>query len=199
MIVTTNNRRLYLNSWNYNAAKILSRLAAIVADNGGRVKPQNSAIISNRSRDAAIRECSEKVERYTALEKNNHNPARAAAILKYSSKLEKLQAINNDPITVTNVSYIRFTLGDCMYYYDVDDNPFFNFHYSKIPVVNGAYNAMCYSDNDKKEWLHDCFFGADCSDADITEAAYLIFNMLVNAKFSTVCKRERSRIVKVDF
>lgn len=199
MIVTTNNQRLYLNSWNYNAAKILSRLAVIVTDNGGSVKPQNNAIISNRSRDAAIREYSEKVERYTTLEKNNHNPARAAAILDYSRKLEKLQAINNDPITVTHVSYIRFTLDDCMYYYGVDDNPFFDFHYSKIPIVNSTYNDMCYSASDKKDWLHDCFFGADCSDADITEAAYLIFNMLTTAKFSTVCKLECPRIVKVDF
>ena len=199
MIVTTNNQRLYLNSWNYNAARILSRLAVIVTDNGGHVKPHNNAIISNRSRDAAIREYSERVERYTALEKNNNNPARAAAILDYSRKLEKLLAINNDPITVTHTSYIRFTLDNCMYYYGVDDNPFFDFHYSKIPVANGAYNSMCHSDNDEKEWMHDCFFGADCSDADITEAAYLIFNMLVNAKFSTVCRRERPRIVKVDF
>lgn len=77
MIVTTNNQRLYLNNWNYNAARILSRLAVIVTDNGGHVMPHNNAIISNRSRDAAIREYSEKVERYTALEKNNHNPAQA--------------------------------------------------------------------------------------------------------------------------
>lgn len=199
MIVTANNQRLYLNSWNYNAAKILSRLAVIVTDNGGRVAPLNNAIISNRSRDAAIREYSEKIERYTAREKESHNPARAAAILEYSRKLEKLQSINNDPITVTHVSYIHFFLDNCMYYYEVNDNPFFDFYYSKIPVTTGAYNAMCYSDNDEKEWLHDCFFGADCSDADTTEAAYLIFNMLVSAKFSTVCKRERPRIVKVDF
>ena len=199
MIVTANNQRLYLNSWNYNAAKTLSRLALIVTDNGGRVKPLNNAIISNRSRDAAIRECSEKVEKYTALEKNNHNPARADAIREYSEKLEKLQALNNDPITVTHTAYIRFVLGDCMYYYEVNDNMFFDFHYSKIPVVNGEYNSMCYSDCDKKEWLYDCFFRADCSDADIVEAAHLIFNMLTNARCSTVCRRERPRICKVDF
>ena len=157
MIVTTNNQRLYLNNWNYNAARILSRLAQIVTDNGGRVKPLYSAIISNRSRDAAIREYSERVERYTALEKNNNDPARAAAILDYSRKLEKLLAINNDPITVTHTAYIHFVLGDCMYYYEVNDNMFFDFHYSKIPVVNGEYNSMCYSDCDKKEWLYKDF------------------------------------------
>lgn len=199
MIVTANNQRLYLNSWNYNAARILSRLAVIVTDNGGRVKPHNAAIISNRSREAAMREYSERIEKYTALEKKSHNPARAAAILEYSRKLEKLQAVNNDPITATHVSYIRFILDNCMYYYEVNDNPFFDFHYSKFPIVNGAYNSMCYSDSDKKEWLFDCFFRADCSDADIVEAAYLIFNMLANAKFSTVCKRERPRVAKVDF
>lgn len=199
MIVTANNQRLYLNSWNYNAARILSRLAVIVTDNGGRVKPLNNAIISNRSRDAAICEYREKIELYAKLEKSNHNPARAQAIHDYSEKIEKLQSLSNDPITVTHVSYIRFVLDDCMYYYEVNDNMFFDFHYSKIPVINGQYNSLCYSDCDKKEWLYDCFFRADCSDADISEAANLIFNMLMNAKFSTVCNRERSRIAKVDF
>ena len=199
LIVLKDNERLYLTTWNYNAAKILSHLAKIVTDNGGRVKPMKNAVISNRTRDAAMREYREKIERYTELEKANHNPARANAIREYSEKLQRLEMINNDPITVTHTSYIRFVLNDTMYYYQVNDNMFFDFYYSKIPIVNGEYNSMCYSDGDKKEWLYDCFFRADCSDADIIEAANMIFNMLMNAKFSTVCRRERPRMERVDF
>lgn len=195
MIVTQENQRLYLNNWNYNAAKILSHLAKIVTDNGGRVTKLNSAVISNRTRDAAIREYSDKIERYTALEKVKHNPARENAIREYTAKLERLQAVDNNPITVTHTTYIRFVLNDTMCYYQVDDNPFFDFYFSKAAIVNGEYNT-CYSDLDKKEWMYDCFFRADCSDADIAEAANMIYNMLENARLSAPCK---GKAKKVDF
>lgn len=195
MIVTHENQRLYLNNWNYNAAKILSHLAKIVTDNGGRVAKLNSAVISNRTRDAAIREYSEKIERYTALEKVAHNPARENAIREYTAKLERLQAVDNSLITVTHTTYIRFVLNDTMYYYQVNDNPFFDFYFSKTAIVNGEYNT-CYSDPDKKEWLYDCFFRADCSDADIIEAANLIYKMLENARLSALYK---GKAKKVDF
>ena len=48
-IVTKDNERLYLKSWQYNAARILSELANIVKTNGGRVQPLKTAIISDRS------------------------------------------------------------------------------------------------------------------------------------------------------
>jgi hypothetical protein len=44
---------------------------------------------------------------------------------------------------------------------------------------------------DKKEWLFDCFFSWNCSDADIKEAANLIFNMLCTAPFSEIMRDQR--------
>ena len=46
MIVTKENERLFCKTWTYNAARILSELAQVVENNGGRVKDGHAAIIS---------------------------------------------------------------------------------------------------------------------------------------------------------
>ena len=48
-IVTKDGERLYLRAWEYNAARIITELARIIENHGGRVKPTNTAIISDRS------------------------------------------------------------------------------------------------------------------------------------------------------
>ena len=48
-IVMQDGERLYLRVWEYNAARIITELANIVNNHGGRVKPTNTAIISDRS------------------------------------------------------------------------------------------------------------------------------------------------------
>lgn len=154
MIVTQENQRLYLGSWGYNAARILSKLAEIVESNGGRVKPLNHAIIQNRDYSPEERESTE--------------------------------------IAVTHTSYIAFVLDGFYYYYQVDDNPFFPFYFSKRPVINGKYSRCACLDNEPKNWVFDCFFMKSCCNADITEAAYLIFNMLCNAAPSKI-NREYKR------
>jgi len=48
-IVRKDGERLYLRAWEYNAARIITELASIVKNHGGRVKPTHTAIISDRS------------------------------------------------------------------------------------------------------------------------------------------------------
>jgi hypothetical protein len=48
-IVIKDGERLYLRAWEYNAARIITELANIVNNHGGRVKPTHTAIISDRS------------------------------------------------------------------------------------------------------------------------------------------------------
>lgn len=48
-IVRKDGERLYLGAWEYNAARIITELANIVINHGGRVKPTHTAIISDRS------------------------------------------------------------------------------------------------------------------------------------------------------
>ena len=195
MIVMKENERLYPATWEYNAARILTELARVITNNGGKVKPLKNAVISNRSYDSMKQEYSEKVKRYSELEKANHNETRATAIAKYSDILTELEKVGNNPIIVTHTSYISFVYDGFYYYYQVDANPFFEFHYIKTPVNNGQYSKNACLENDKKEWLYDCFFSITCNNADIVEGANLIFNMLVNARPSIIRRDSRKQRV----
>ena len=158
-IVIKDGERLYLRAWEYNAARIMTELANIVNNHGGRVKPTHTAIISDRS-----------------------------------AKEE------NEPITVTHTTFISFILDGTYYYYQVNENPFFEFYYSKTPIKNGKRSRDAGLEADKKEWLYDCFFKSNCGQPDIIEAANLIFNMLCNAPMSKIIRDGRpERMEKVDF
>ena len=146
-IVTKDGERLYLTAWEYNAARIITELAKVIENHGGRVKPTNTAIISDRSAEEEA-----------------------------------------EPITVTHTSYISFILDETYYYYQVNDNPFFEFYWIKAPVKNGEYPKDAALEIDNKEWLYDCFLKSNCGQPDIIEAANLIFNMLCNAPMSEIIR-----------
>ena len=195
MFITQYNQRLYLGTWEYNAARILTELAKTVIINGGRVKPLKNAIVSNRSITDAKQEYTKKIERFTELEKANHNEKRAALIKAYSEKLAELEKVDNTPVAVTHTSYISFVYNGFYFYYQVDSNPFFDFYYHKTPVLNGRYSCDTNLIEDEKEWLLDCFFSWDCSHADVIEAANFIFNMLVQAKPSQIHRESKKQRV----
>lgn len=153
-IVMKDGERLYLRAWEYNASRIITELANIVESHGGRVKPTNTAIVSDRS-------AKEEAE----------------------------------PITVTHTSYISFVLDNTFYYYQVDDNPFFEFYYQKTPIKNGKRSRDAGAEADKTEWLFDCFFGSNCSQQYIVGAADLIFNMLCNAPLSKIIRDKHKQRV----
>jgi hypothetical protein len=179
-------QKRYLTNWSYNAARIFDNLEKIVHDNGGVLvsewshnRPREKYLIENRQLNTAIREKREFLEKLERLGR----PAAAT----YRAELERLEAINNAPVETYygDYMYISFLLNDTYYYYQVDRNPFFPFIYNKIPAPGGKLDRNHYSDNDAKQWLYDCFFSWECSDADRKEAANIIFNMLMNARNST--------------
>ena len=153
-IVFEDGERLYLRAWEYNASRIISELARIVQNHGGRVEPTNTAIISDRN-----------------------------------AKEE------TEPITVTHTSYISFVLDETYYYYQVNDNPFFEYYYNKTPIKNGKRSRDAGLEADKKEWVFDCFFGSNCGQQDIIEAANSIFNMLCAAPMSKIIRGEHKQKV----
>ena len=51
MFVISEDERLYLSHWEYNAARILTALAKTVEDQGGSVKPLKHALVSDRNYD----------------------------------------------------------------------------------------------------------------------------------------------------
>ena len=193
MYVSRDNERLYLNSWNYNAALILTELAKIIENKGGRVKPSlHTAVISNRSLEGKIKEVKSRIKSLESIEETEKIKF---AIENLSKELIELESIDNEPITVTHTSYISFIFDDFYYYYQVDDNPFFDFYYKKNCIKGGNYISNTYLKKDKQSWWNDCFLSYRCSEADRKEAANLIFNMLVLAKPSEIYYEEEKRRV----
>ena len=192
--VTKDYERLYLSSWQYNASLIISELAKIVENHGGKVQPRKHAVISNRSIDEKIRELEEHIHKYRRLIKifPEYAAKFATAINTVQAEIAELKKIDNSPVIVTHTSYIIFVLDDTYYSYAVKDNPYFEFYYTKTPVQNNRYSKDTYLTEDKKEWLYGCFFDYNCSKADIKEGANLIFNMLMNASYSGI-RREYTR------
>lgn len=193
MYISRDNERLYLRSWEYNAALILAELAKIVENKGGRVKPGlHTAVISNRSLGGKIKDLKDSIERLKSIEETKKTKT---VIGNLSKELEELESIDNTPITVTHISYISFVFDDFYYCYEMDDNPFFDFYYKKDQIKNGKYITNTYLEKSKKEWWNDCFFSFRCSKADIREAANQIFNMLILAKPSEIYHDEEKRKV----
>jgi hypothetical protein len=174
--------RLYLRSWEYNTALILQHLEKIITDNGGQICSTYKGSlamfreITNRTLSGAIREKADFIKKLEEL----NRPAEHAR-----AELERLEAIPNKPVIVRYSTYLSFILDGVYYHYSMDDNPFFDFHYHKIPVSqDNKYTGEYYMEKASKEWLYDCFFKMDCSDADRKEAANLIFNYLMSAPAS---------------
>ena len=195
-----NNNKLYLTNWGYNAALILEELAAIVENNGGTVKPGTETIIENRSLEENKHEAAARLAQLEAVEAEfpGANEKRTETIKKYRADVEKYNRVDNTPRAVHHCtwtdSYISFKLGGMYYYYQMDSNPFFQFYYQKTQIdVNGTISRNACLEEDKKEWLYDCFFRADATDADRREAANLIFNMLVKAAPSVI-RRDSKRV-----
>lgn len=186
MLVLKDNERLYPDSWEYNGARIISKLAELVVENGGRVAPCKRAVISNRTIDNMKIECSLRLEKLESLEEKNHKDVLVAAIEKKKEDLKELEQIKNDPITVTHTSYISFVLENTYYYFQLDDNPFFEFLLVKTPIKNGKYSKDAALEETEKDWLEDELLKIGCSEKAIEDAAKSIFDMLVTSKNSSI-------------
>ncbi len=89
-----------------------------------------------------------------------------------------------DPVKVENSNYTNFIYEDNHYYVELDDNPFFDFHFWKTPVIDNKYSKDAVGENLDKSWLWDSFLYSDERRAaadDRKEAANIIFNFLVSA------------------
>lgn len=176
-------QKRYLSNWNYNAARIFDNLEKIVHDNGGVLvsdwawkREREKFLIVRRGLRAAIQEKREFLEKLEKLNRPAAGTVRA--------ELERLEAIDDAPHETYygDYRYIQFILNGTYYYYSTDSNPFFPFHYCKAAAPGNVVDRNTYHYEDKKEWLYDCFFSWDCSEADRIEAANMIFNMLMNAR-----------------
>lgn len=190
------NKRLYLDNWSYNAAIILQELETIVLNNGGAIvstwktSERDTITITNRTLDKSIRDCKERLERYTV---------KGIKADSLREEIARLEAIKNDPITLYygDYHYICFTIGNDYYYYSIDRNPFSDFHYGKQPINSGAVAQNYYLNLDSKKWLNDILFTFKCSQDDRRDAAINIYNMLINASYCGTYRDKHNRKPKI--
>lgn len=192
MYISHEGQRLYLRSWDYNCARVFTRLAEIVKSKGGKISPTKSAIISNRTHGDAVAEYEGKIARYTELNEKHFSPLRAEAIADYQAKLDLIKAVPNDPIRVTHIHGITFVLDECFYSFYVEDNPLFNYRYCKTPVRNNSYSADAVHEVAFREWCVDALWRIDCPDAIVETAANRILDYLLNATPSYI-RRDETR------
>lgn len=186
MIVMKDNERLYATSWQYNSARILTRLAQLVTAQGGKVKPLHPAVLSDHNLEDDIQDIEARIRTLTERENESHSDAQTLALQTCLSSLDRLRAIPNTPITVTHTSYISFAMNGLYYSYQLDSNPFLPFYYLKTPIENGTYSGDACLANEPKPWLNDnSFIRYGCSDSEIETAAQAILSLLLAAPQST--------------
>lgn len=191
MYVQYDNKHLYLSSWEYNCARILSYLATIAEDHNATVKYGRPATITNRTLTDACRDISTRIDKLNAV---NTERAHQAAIT-FETERARLASINNTPIQVTHLTYISFKLDNVYYSYSADNNPFFPFHYCKTSINNNSIDLDAFYMEAGKDWLYDCFFTFNASDSDCKDAANIIFNELMHSNFSTIRREHTKRRV----
>lgn len=186
MIVMKDNERLYATSWQYNSARILTRLAQLVTAQGGKVKPLHPAVLSDHNLEDDIQDIEARIRTLTERENESHSDTQTLALQTCLSSLDRLRAIPNTPITVTHTSYISFAMNGLYYSYQLDSNPFLPFYYLKTPIENGTYSGDACLANEPKPWLNDnSFIRYGCSDSEIETAAQAILSLLLAAPQST--------------
>lgn len=196
MIITKENTTIYPSSWEYNTCRIINRLANIVIENGGKVKPHCKFYIVNRSILEATEDAEKRLETYKkARELRGNNEKLEEAIKETEEKLSTYKAIDNNPRLVNQSTYISFSINGYYYYFQFDSNPFFETLYQKIPIINGErsrdYYLEEYSNNHMQK---DCFLFCTCAEEEINNAAETIYNNLMQCSKSGKVKTGYKRI-----
>ena len=148
MIVLKENERHHATSWQYNSARILTRLAQLITAQGGKVKPLYPAVISDRNLEDEIRETESKMNHLPEPNPDSWLDVRFIVEHHYLNKLEELQSIPNAPITVTHTSYINFAMNGVYYSYSLDNNPLLS-----LPLPQNPYRPQ------KRNLLWRCLCG----------------------------------------
>lgn len=89
-----------------------------------------------------------------------------------------------------------FVLNGEYFYVEFDNNPFFDFHYHRIPLnANGKYVGTYFSDNLNKSWVYDCLFSHNVTEEELNDVFEKLVDTILNAKQSNrYYNREKHRV-----
>lgn len=189
MLSTNNNKTLYPSNWEYNACLIIKELCKVIENHDGRVKPSDCTIkIVNRGYAEIKQSIQMKLNRIQGnLDEGliEMNDKRKAYIEDLQKQLNEIDSQTPEPVEITHGTYISFILDNTYYYVELNDNPFFDFHYQKTPINNGIISKDAYLEELDKSFLWDNFLRVgEVAQADYIESANILFNTLISAPCS---------------
>lgn len=112
---------------------------------------------------------------------------------RYKNKIGESRQTNNCDWAD---SLVIFSLDGTYYTLSFPDNPFFKFHYQKIKLNdNGKIVGEYYAEDFTKSWLVDALFSHNATEKELTDAAEIILNALVNAKYSERVTHKKRKTV----
>lgn len=97
--------------------------------------------------------------------------------------------------TPSDYNYIRFVLNGYMYYFQIDDNPFFPHYYIKTKIVGNKYSRDVYMDNLQNTWMERLERYSRNTDECLERVAEDLYKTLLAAKESEKYREEENRIV----
>ena len=183
-IVLKDGERLYLTNWEYNMARVISELARLIQDRGGRCKRLPYAMVTNRTNYNKAIELKSNLELYERNIKLFQDTEKRGklerAIEKTRAEYEQAKAAadNEKPVKVEYTSYIDFVLNDTRYYFQIDNNPFFPVLASKTPVKNGKYSRDAVLGECNTDWAVDELILRSATAETITATADKILEYL---------------------
>ena len=115
MIVLKENERLYATSWQYNSARILTRLAQLITAQGGKVKPLYPAVISDRNLEEVCTATQRRIESSYNAGPTSHPKERETQIFNLQSELSRLElngacSYDGKPLILLEQAYCSY---DC--------------------------------------------------------------------------------------
>lgn len=191
-IVLKDGERLCLTNWEYNMARVISELAKMVQDRGGRCKRLPYAMVTNRTNYNKAIELKSNLELYERNIKLFQDTEKRGklerAIEKTRAEYERAKAAadNEKPVKVEYTSYIDFVLNDTRYYFQIDNNPLFPVLASKTPVKNGKYSRDAVLGECNTEWAIDELILRSATAEIITATAEKILEYLTGEKNSPI-------------
>lgn len=186
-------KKLYLNSWNYNSYLIIKELKKEVLKEGGSIvsdwrkeKEKNFYIYNRMFHEKYLHDIESmmRMEEY----KTTDRP--------YYKKLEKeageaKKNFEKSKKRLNNSDYLHFILNDFIYYVELSDNPFFDFHYSKQPIKNITTDYIVYCKNVNKDFMTFDYFGK-VGKTKIKNSAMNLLELLKNSKNCKPYKQKKT-------
>ena len=181
---TRGNRERYFQSWEYNATRIINRLAELVEEAGGTVdRHDDELLIHTRGYDERIARkkalidscdtylnCLNKYKLKRVKIKHKLEQARKE-LAELIEKKEKAPTIRTCFVSLVSDLWIRFELDGYEYYFETEGNPFFPDKWLKKKCGSAGKYYMETIDCPDKFYCLDDMFNPVADESSVEDAA----------------------------